>query len=96
MSASAALPVLINLGKFIVAYGPAVLAWLVQSGVIRLPAGVTLPSLPSSRHAAIDPAHMALLAATQGELDLDALADHAGDLSRLYLDARSGNLASSV
>lgn len=90
--ASAALPILINLGKVLATYGPQILQLLVDMGVIKLPPGVVLPTLPASPTAAADPGQLALIGAIQAELDIDALASHAGDLSRLYLDARAGNL----
>ena len=92
MAASAALPTLINVGKVLATYGPLALQFLVQIGVIQLPPGVTLPQLPTTPNAAVDPAHLAELRAIQAELDLDALAHHAGELNRLYLAARAGNL----
>ncbi len=93
MAASAALPILINLGKVLATYGPLALQFLVQIGVIQLPLGVTLPPLPTMPNAAVDPSHLAALRTIQAELDLDALAHHAGELNRLYLAARAGNLA---
>lgn len=90
--ASAALPILINLGKVLATYGPQILQLLVEMGVIKLPPGVVLPTLPGSPTAAMEPAQLAAAGAIRAELDIDALAEHAGDLSRLYLDARAGNL----
>lgn len=96
MAASAALPILINLGKLLATYGPQILQLLIQIGVIKLPPGVTLPTLPAAPSENVASAHAAALAAlgpVQAELNLAALAGHAGDLSRLYLDAQAGNLA---
>jgi hypothetical protein len=95
MAASAALPILINVGKVLATYGPLAVQFLVQIGVIHLPAGVTLPPLPTTPNAAVDPAHLAALRAIQAEIDLDALRRHAGELNGLYLAARAGNLAHS-
>lgn len=36
-------PVLANLWQLILKYGPTIIMWLISSGIIKLPPGVTLP-----------------------------------------------------
>jgi hypothetical protein len=90
MSASAALPVLISLGKILAQYGPLVVNFLIESGLLKLPAGATLPPLAPIPGAAADPVRLAELHAIRAELDLDGLAGHSEELKRLYADAKSG------
>jgi hypothetical protein len=93
MSASAAIPVLISLGKIVAQYGPLVVEFLINSGLLKLPDGVSFPLALKSPHASANAADVSALTAIQAELDVEGLAGHAGELNRLYLDARSGNLA---
>jgi hypothetical protein len=93
MAASGALPILINVGKALATYGPSIVQFLVQIGVLQLPAGTVLPPLPKMPNSAVDPAQLAALKTTHAELDLEGLARHAGEINRLYLAARTGNLA---
>lgn len=81
-------PVLHNLGQLLLRYGPLVLQWLISSGIIKLPPGVTLPTLPAPGVQA-DPAVMAQLNHAV-EVDTAALAAHLHDCAEL-LSTTLGN-----
>ena len=72
-------PVLHNLGLLLLKYGPVLLQWLISSGIIKLPPGVTLPPLPTPG-GQVDPATQAAFDAVDAEVDHPALHAHLAQL----------------